>query len=96
MNCKDSFLFRVGLNYGEEVHQLVKNFNKRRGYLRQQLEWDEQDGKDKQINKNASSWSSVEVKYLVRWFEVAQEIQPSGSSPSKSVAMLASMSFVHP
>ena len=29
----------VGVNYGEEMHQLVKNFTPRQGYLRQQLIW---------------------------------------------------------
>ena len=29
--------WRVGVDYGEEMHRLVKNFNPRQGYLRQQL-----------------------------------------------------------
>ena len=30
---------RIGLDYSGEVHQLVKNFNPKKAYLRQRLVW---------------------------------------------------------
>jgi len=51
---------RASLHYGEEVHQSVKNYSPRHGYLRQA-------GEDEKTIKNASifnwSWSSPEAKF---------------------------------
>ena len=78
-NVKPPWL-RAALHYVGEVHRLVKSFSPRHGYLRQgmvcQRRW-----KDNRIFY--SSWSSLEVKFLVRGFEVAQETQPPENSPSR-------------
>ena len=62
-------------DYSEELHWLIKNYSPRQGYLRQRLvcwtRW------KNFFFFNVSSWSSSLVKFLVRGFEVAQEIQPS-------------------
>ena len=80
---------RAALHYGGEVHQSVKSFSRRHGYLRQGMvcwrRW-------KHNKIFYSSWSSLEIKFLVWGFGVAQETWPPENSPST----LASMSFFHP
>ena len=39
MQITPKLLLRANLEYGEEVCQLVKNFNPKQGYLRQWLIW---------------------------------------------------------
>ena len=64
-------LLRVGLDYGGEVHQLVKNFNPKTRLFETTIDMA---NKMKKVNsKNASTWSSLKVKFLVQGFEVAQK-----------------------
>jgi hypothetical protein len=53
---------------------------------------------DKMINqlKNGSSWRSLEAKFLVQGFEVAQELDLQRTPLAKRVVMLAPMLFFHP
>ena len=71
------------LDYGEEDHRSVKNLSPRQGYLRQwlvrRIRW-------KKNFKNASSWISLEGKFLVWGFEVVQETFISGELPQLKVS----------
>ena len=69
---------RASLDYNEEVHQSVKNFNPSQDNLRQQLIW-----QTRWKKKKLEIGIAEAVKFLVRRFEVAQETRPSKNSPSK-------------
>ena len=62
-------LLRVGLDYGEEVHWSVKN-----SYPKTRLfEATFAVANKMEFVYNASSWSSLETKFIFHRFEVAQE-----------------------
>jgi hypothetical protein len=42
--------FKAGLDYGEEVHRSINNFNPRQGYLRQESVWQTRREKKKYIS----------------------------------------------
>ena len=67
---------RAGLDYGDELHLSIKNFNpiSRQGHLRQLLVWWTRYKTNKNKQKIASSWSSLKAQFLVQGFEVAQEL----------------------
>jgi hypothetical protein len=56
-------------------------FNPRQGYLSQRLVWQTKMKKRNNNQHNASSWSSPEAKFIVQWFEVAQETLTFGELP---------------
>ena len=65
-------------------------------YLRQQLVWQTR-WKVNQFFKMLSTWSSLETKFLVRGFEVAQETWSLENSLTKSViTLVAVLSFFYP
>ena len=71
---------RFALHYGGEVHRLVKSFSQ------DMVVWGKgwYAGEDEKCNEIFySGWSSLEVKFLVRGFEAAQETWPPEISPSE-------------
>lgn len=92
---------RAGVDYGEEMHRSVKNFNPRARFIWGNDWCGGQDGKHNIVRKNfkiVSSWSSLEAKFLVKGFnlEVTQETRPPENSLNKNnVAMSTTLSFVN-
>ncbi len=62
---------------------LVKNFNPRQDHFEVMVGMAGKMGTNNN-NKSVSSWSLLEVKFIVRGFEVAQETLPLKESPSKT------------
>ena len=85
----NTYKVRAGLDYNEEVHRLVKNFAHDKLIGGNNWHGGQDGGKKGKEKKKTSSWSSLEAKFLVQGFGVAQE---------KSVAMLATIMpffFIH-
>ena len=65
---------RANSDYGEKVHHLVKTSHQRPSILG--INWYGKQDRKYNNNKNAPSWSSLEVEFLLRGFQVASRELP--------------------
>ena len=71
---------RVGLDYDEEVHWLVKNHHPRQGLI--EVTFDMADPMEENKIKETSTWNYAEIKFISRGFEIVHKTWPPKTPPT--------------